>query len=302
MRLLPLFPLLPILVALQACDSGGGSSSTSSPATDVDGWDTSYTRPLLSLSADRMEIVYPAYIDNRCGIGNSKLEAEIVRADTVHEAYLLSGDTLWMGGDTSDIDTSGRRIVESRGYVRVSGSGILGVWDFAYAMKLVPVGMPATDSVFQARVAFYDRQMAAMRRGGVAYRHEIGSSSIVERVREGDLSVVAQFRWDEWLSKEYHVAFQVVDSTTVTYSAAPDTVVWVRFLHAGRIIEYSSSHPSAYPTYLEYRAVTSLSQCPQHSWFWDFMEAHRKAASAARSLPETATALARSVASGFDRF
>jgi hypothetical protein len=209
----------------------------------------------------------------------------------------VNADTLWAVSDSLEFDLSGRKISFARAYSRISGTGPVGIWEESSRERFSPIGFSDSDSAYQAFVALNDKFELASLAAGYRVQIEIGSTSLICRIRYPNWSAIEAFNWQENWSPRFDVQFRVIDAKTATFTAA-DTQVTVQSLGWSHT-RYSSNFPAAYPTYIDPTTVGSVSECPESSWFWDFLSHHLKTSSAARALSAPGATSRRSIPSGF---
>ena len=287
MRPILAYPLALLFVALQGCDSGTGSGS----ANGNTGWDTTYSEAVVSLAASRIVTQIPMRIHGSCRSSSAggaafTLDTTLARLDTAN--VIVEEPSLWLASNDTFLIANGHYL-EYTGFRRSTGTGLQGVWDFNYGVRLVAFGVPETDSALSAERSSRTRVMAALQAAGMAEQVEISPTSILVRERDGDWATISMASWREYNSTYYDVGIQQVDGRSFNLTTG-DTVVTLRRANR-RSTEYSSNFPAKYPTYIQSESPSGISDCPQNPWISIFLSHHVKSsATTARSLPITSQA------------
>jgi len=278
-------PLFTAILVLSGCFFDGGGSSNPTSLTDNGEWDTTYSYPITQLTGTQIINSYPTRYYGYCSMvstGTSttqtfRYDTSKARLDTV--SYKIVGSLMFVGGDTTTIGNSGKALYYSI-YSRVSGatSSIIGTWMATGRDSLQPLNMPETDSSLNSRRALDAASTKGYLDAGAVTQITFTQTLLTLQRKDGNWAKLELVDWNDYNAGHYSVTANIIDANTIVFIGKSETVTKKR-LDRNRT-QYSSTN-AAHATYVEYSRPSSVAQCPENTWFDNFLSANFKSTATA---------------------
>jgi len=284
-KILALSAILVSSLLLAQCDSSTTTPTANPQDQNSTGWDTTYAFPYTANAASGSGTIFYSsaqYIYRYCSMNfDSGTVKPILRTDTSKArldtiTFRVNAGTLMISAQFSF--TTGMGEYKRWGIYRlVTGSGneLAGTWDPTFLDSLEPIGtVLGVDTTVQRVRRENAARAAGLQQAGRRQRLTFSSSTIQIQETNGNPAILDTVNWNsDGYYRQYAVDVKIASTNSTTYTGRKTHEVVTKLFLGTDAVEYRSTD-TAHKTYREYDQPTNVSQCPENSWFGEFLSAN----------------------------